>query len=270
MSLRLSHTLWIVLVAALMAAPASARVTSSTVAQVGLEEKPGNVVPETVSLTNHLGEAVSSKEWLTTGKPVLLTLNYFRCTTICDKMLFDLSRAVKDSKWAPGEGYKVVTISIDPKEGKKEASKKRDQVFAIAELEDADWEFLTGSEEEVRKIAEAVGYRYAYDAKTDQWGHPAVFVMLTGEGKVAGYRQGLSITSRDLEFSLVEVGNGTIGSLADQLVVSCYQYDDEEGAYVPFAWGVMRLGGALTVILLGGFLAIMIRDDRRKNRGVGA
>ena len=246
-----------------------ARVQSATVAQVGLEEKPGNVLPTNVKLTNHKGETVLSSEWLTQKKPVFLTLNYFRCSTICDKMLFDLSRAIRDVEWAPGEGYKVVTISIDPKEDAKEAAKKRDQVFAIADLkeETADWEFLTGSEEEVRKIANAVGYKYAYDAKTDQWGHPAVFMMLSSEGKVMGYRQGLSINSRDLEFSLVEAGEGKIGSLADQLVVSCYQYDDEEGAYVPFAWGVMRVGGALTVLFLGGFLAVMFRGERRKNRG---
>lgn len=251
-------------------ADAFARVQSKVVDQIGLEEKIGSVVPTNVKLTNHEGVQVDSKTWLTSGKPVFLTLNYFRCTTICDKMLFDLSRAVKGSKWAPGEGYKVVTIGIDPKETQKDASKKRDQVLAIADLETADWEFLTGTEEEVRKIANAVGYKYAYDAKTDQWGHPAVFIILSGEGKVLGYRQGLSIQSRDLEYSLIEAGGGDIGSLADQLIVSCYQYDDEEGAYVPFAWGVMRLGGALTVLLLGGFLTIMIRDDRRRTRGEGA
>ena len=250
--------------------PAEARVQSSVVAKVGLEEKPGNAVPGDVVLKDVNGKEVRSSSWLNAGKPVFLTLNYFRCTTICDKMLFDLARAVKGSEWAPGEGYKVVTISIDPKEGVEDAKKKEDQVFAIAELEGADWEFLTGSEESVRKIADSVGYQYAYDPKTDQWGHPAVFVMLKGDGTVAGYRQGLSVSTRDLEFSLVEIGEGTIGSLADQLIVSCYQYDDEEGAYVPFAWGVMRLGGALTVVLLGGFLARMVRADRRKSQGEGA
>ena len=267
---RVTHVLLSITLAGLMCAGvAQARVQSAVIAQVGLEEKPGNVLPNGVSLTNHEGKVVKSSEWLNQGKPVFLTLNYFRCSTICDKMLFDLSRALKDVEWAPGEGYKVVTISIDPKEDAKEAAKKRNQVFAIADLkeETADWEFLTGPEAEVRKIAEAVGYQYAYDEKTDQWGHPAVFMMISSEGKVMGYRQGLSINSRDLEFSLVEAGEGKIGSLADQLVVSCYQYDDEEGAYVPFAWGVMRAGGALTVLILGGFLTIMFRGERRRNRG---
>ena len=270
MNRALHNLTFAVLVAALgsYGAPdAEARVKSSVVAKVGLEEKPGNIVPGDIVLKDAAGKDVRSSEWLNTGKPVFLTLNYFRCTTICDKMLFDLARAVKGSEWAPGEGYKVVTISIDPKEGVADAKKKEDQVFAIAELEEADWEFLTGPEESVRKIAEAVGYQYAYDPKTDQWGHPAVFIMLKGDGSVAGYRQGLSVSTRDLEFSLVEIGEGSIGSLADQLIVSCYQYDDEEGAYVPFAWGVMRLGGALTVVLLGGFLARMVRADRRKSQG---
>ena len=54
--------------------------------------------------------------------------------------------------------------------------------------------------------------------------------MLKGDGTVAGYRQGLSVSTRDLEFSLVEIGEGTIGSPRRPTYRKLLPHDDEEGA----------------------------------------
>jgi protein SCO1/2 len=44
--------------------------------------------------------------------------------------------------------------------------------------------------------------------------------------------------------------------------MSCFHYDPTKGSYVPFAWGVMRLGAAIAVLALGSMIFVLRRREK--------
>ena len=104
---------------------------------------------------------------------------------------------------------------------------------------------------------------YAYDAEQDQYAHPAVAMFLAPGGKVSQYVYGLTFNPRDFKFGLMEASQGKLGSPVDQLILSCFHYDAEIGRYGPFAFGIMRLGGTLTCLVLGTVLFVFWRRERQ-------
>jgi protein SCO1/2 len=131
---------------------------------------------------------------------------------------------------------------------------------------EVDWTFLVGSEHNVRKLAHEVGFGYRYDAERDQFAHPAVVTFLSPDGKVTRYLYGLEYSPWDLRFALLESADGRVGSVADKVILSCFHYDPATKRYGPFAYGVMRLGGGVTVLVLGGSLVVMWWRERTKRR----
>ena len=65
-----------------------------------------------------------------------------------------------------------------------------------------------------------------------------------------------------------EASQNKVGSLADQVLLYCYHYDPSTGKYGAVVTNIVRLGGLVTVFLLGGFLIVMYRHEPRA-KGIG-
>jgi protein SCO1/2 len=141
--------------------------------------------------------------------------------------------------------------------------KRASHLKALDRGDEVDWEFLTGDAMSIKALAAEVGMGYAYDAEQDQYAHPAVLVFLSPQGKIARYVYGLTITPQDLKFGLIEAGEGRVGSTVDKFILSCFHYDSSTGRYGPFAFGMMRLGGFLFVLIIGSALLFYWRRERR-------
>jgi protein SCO1/2 len=81
---------------------------------------------------------------------------------------------------------------------------------------------------------------------------------------VARYLYGMEYSARDLKFALMEASEGRLGSPADKLILSCFHYDATLGAYGPFAMGIMRLGGLLTVLGMAVAGLVLWTKDRAR------
>jgi protein SCO1/2 len=233
---------------------------------VTVKDKLGDIASLDTKLVDHRGTKVRFGDYFADGKPVVLTLNYYRCPTLCNIQLNELTRALRGLKWAPGETFRLVTVSIDHREKHTLGRKKRASHIKSLGRGEVDWSFLVGSKEQVKKLADSVGFGYRYDPEQDQWAHPAVVTFISPEGKISRYLYGLEYTSRDLQFAIMEAAEGRVGSTVDKLILSCFHYDATLGRYGPFAFGIMRLGGAVTLVLLGLFLARLWRRERRQRR----
>lgn len=75
---------------------------------------------------------------------------------------------------------------------------------------------------------------------------------------------GIDYSPKDLRLGLVDASHGTIGTPVDQVLLFCYHFDPESAKYTPFALGLLRVVGAATALLLGGFVVISLRRDSRK------
>lgn len=126
------------------------------------------------------------------------------------------------------------------------------------------WHFLTGDEPSIRRLTEAVGFRYNYESDKDRFGHASGIILLTPEGKVARYFYGIEYSPRDLRLGLIEASANKIGSPIDQLLLFCYHYDPATGRYSLLITSIIRLGALATVLALGAFIMLMLRRDRNR------
>lgn len=232
---------------------------------VDVDEHLGNDLERGLQFTDHTGKAVTLGDYFDGQRPVLVTMNYFRCPVLCNVQLNELTESLREFDWTPGdEHFRVVTVSIDPRETAQLAGTKRaNHLAALGRGDAVDWAFLTGDALNIRLLAAQLGIQYAYDPEQDQYAHPAVIAFVSPEGKIARYVYGLSYATNDLKFGLIEASEGRVGSTLDRFILSCFHYDATLGRYGPFAFGLMRLAGALTVLLIGTALLIYWRRERR-------
>ncbi len=255
-------------VALLGAAPAAAQVTTKLPRElegIDVQNRLGGKVDLDLAFTDHTGRAVRLGEYFDGERPVLLTLNYYRCRTLCSVQLNKVVEALQAIDWVPGrEAFRLVTVSIDPREGHDLAADKRASYLASLGAPQADWPFLVGSAEASEALAAQVGFEYSYDEGTDQYAHAPVIFVLTPDGTISRYLFTLQPPPQDIKFALMDASNGAVGSTFDKVLSSCFQYMSSDGKYTPFAWGVMRLGGLFTVFVLALFLVHHWRRDRRR------
>ncbi len=251
----------------LPARSAGAQPLAPAMHSIDVDEHLGNDLDTELSFTDHTGKVVKLADYFDGKRPVLLTMNYFRCPVLCNVQLNELTEALRNFPWTPGdEHFRIVTVSIDPREQPMLASSKRKgHLDALGRGDDVDWEFLTGDALSIRLLAAQLGIQYAYDPEQDQYAHPAVVVFASPEAKIVRYVYGLSYHPNDLKFGLIEASEGRVGSTLDRIILSCFHYDATLGRYGPFAFGLMRVAGAFTVLLIGTALLVLRRRERPKH-----
>lgn len=238
---------------------------------IDVEEHLGNILDRNVPFVDHTGKRVKIGDYFDGERPVLLTLNYFRCPVMCNVQLNNLTETLRDFEWTPGDGnFRVVTVSIDPREDAALAAAKRQtHLAALGRGEAVDWAFLTAEDGDalgIRLLAAQLGISYAYDPEQDQYAHPGVVAFISPDGKIARYVYGLSYVGNDLKFGLLEAAEGRVGTTLDRFILSCFHYDASLGRYGLFAFGLLRLAGALSVLLIGAALLVFWRRERRVSR----
>ena len=236
---------------------------------VGFDQKLNEQVPLDLTFLNESGESVRLADYCH-DKPVILVLAYFRCPMLCDQVLNGLVRAMLDVPFDAGKEFNVITVSFDPRETPEMATaKKKTYLERYGRPGAADgWHFLTGTEDSIKRLTEAVGFRYSYDAKNDQFAHAAGIVVLTPRGKVSRYFNDIRYAPRDLRLGLVEASANRIGSVTDQVLLYCFHYDPEAGAYGPTVLNFVRLGGVLTLVAIAGLVFVLCRRERRRAKSL--
>jgi protein SCO1/2 len=69
-----------------------------------------------------------------------------------------------------------------------------------------------------------------------------------------------------LRLALAEAKEGKYRSTADQVLLYCFHYDAEAGRYTLAATNIMRAGGLLTVLIVGGYLTTAWARGRRRRQ----
>jgi protein SCO1/2 len=205
-------------------------------------------------------------------KPIVLTLVYFECPMLCTQVLNGAVAAMKMLSFTIGDEYDVITVSFNPKETPALAlSKKTTYVAKYGRPPAASgWHFLTGDEPSIEALAGAVGFRYTFDPTTQQYVHASAIMVLTPQGRVSKYFYGIDYPPKDLRLGLIEASSGKIGTPVDQLLLYCYHYDPHTGKYSMMVLNVLRLAGVATVVLIGGFITMMWRRERRAPKRTAA
>jgi protein SCO1/2 len=198
-------------------------------------------------------------------KPVVLAFVYYECPMLCTQVLNGLESALRVIDESIGREFDVVTVSFDPRETPVLASGKKKAYLDRYKRAGAEqgWHFLTGEQASIDALTKAAGFSFYWDDQTQQFAHASGIVVATPAGKLSRYFFGIDYSARDLKFALIESSSEKIGSLADRLLLYCYHYDPATGNYGFLAMRAVRLGGAVTLVALFGFIFVSIRRDNR-------
>lgn len=262
------------LLAAAAATPAARAQSASQPVQelegIDFDQKPNALLPLDAEFTNDSGQKLALRSFFVGTRPVILTLNYYRCPMLCGLMLNGMLMSLKEVNLEPGKDYEIVTISFDPLETAALARAKKQNYINEFDRPGAaaGWHFLVGDKNNIHALTEAVGFHYRWNEARQEWAHPAAMIICTPDGRISRYLGGVLFDSPTVRLSLVEASQGKIGTLWDQIFLTCFHYVSSEGKYIPFARNIMRLGGVLTVLALGGVLLTLWRLDMRRRRRV--
>ncbi len=242
--------------------------TPAILQDIGVDEKLGNTIPLDIEFTNSDGNRVILGDLIEQGKPVLLNPLYYDCPVLCSLVLDAVFKVVNEMAWSPGRDYTIISFSIDPRETYELAARSKEMYIRDLNRDGAEygWHFLTGPEESVKKLTDAVGFRYTYHEQTGEYLHLASIMLLSPEGTITRYLYGAAFREFDLRNALFEAAEGTIGNTIDRVLFYCFTYDPSSQSYVPVAMNIMKLGGLATVIILGIFLSVFWRRERRSSQ----
>jgi protein SCO1/2 len=199
-------------------------------------------------------------------KPVLLAFVYYTCPMLCTQVLNAMTATVSTLSLDAGKDFDLVLVSIDPRENPAQAMAKKMEYLHRYKRPGAEagWHFLTGKDPEIKRVAKAAGFRYAWDEQTQQYAHPTGIIVTTTDGRLARYLFGIEYGPRDLKLALVEASEGKVGTFADQLLLYCYHYDPMTGRYGVYVMRTLRVAGVATVLAIGTFIVVMTRRDRSR------
>ncbi len=237
---------------------------------IEIEQKLNAQVPLDLAFKDENGMAVKLGDYFG-KKPVVLALVYYDCPMLCTEVLNGMVSAFSVLKFDIGKEFDVVTVSFDPREKPELARAKKATYLRRYGRPGAEqgWHFLTGEQPAIAALTQAVGFHYQWDPQTQQFAHATALMALTPQGKIAQYYYGVEYSPKDLRLGLVEASQGHIGTMVDQVLLYCYHYDPRTGKYGAIVSRVVQIGGAITVVLLGGFLIAMFKLEPKNGKIAG-
>jgi protein SCO1/2 len=245
--------------------PAGSSPSAELLRDVGIEQHLDAQLPLDAVFRDETGREVKLGDYFG-DQPVVVALVYYRCPMLCTQVLNGFLKSSQAVPLEIGRDYQVVTVSFDPRETPDLAAEKKASYVRAYRREGAKqgWHFLTADRSSIDRLTAAIGFNYRFDPNSDQFAHASGIVVATPDGRLSRYFYGIEYSPDALRLSLVESSAGRIGSLVDQVLLLCFHYDPLTGKYGLVIADALRLAGVLTVIVLGSFLVVMYRRERRR------
>lgn len=275
---------------------------------VTVDEHVGGRVPLDAKFRTQDGALVALGEVLRGDLPAILTFNYSDCPMLCSVQLNGLTASLpavgqpgpspaptggprapgmivgagtdggREVVFRVGQQFRIVTIDLEPNEtlDKAKAMRRRyidrlpEEQRAAAET---GWTFLVaatpGDDRAIRRVAEAVGFRYAYIKDRAEWAHPAALILLSGAGVVTRYLYGIEFEPAVMRESIYKAGIAEPAA-AVGFMLRCYHYDPNANSHARAGVMAMRIGAAGFLVVLAAviaFLHLLRRAKREATNG---
>ena len=232
---------------------------------VGIDQHLNAQIPLDLNFVDENGQPVQLRQYFG-QKPVIITMVYFQCPMLCSQVLSGLTFTLNGmSNFNVGQEFNVLTVSFDPRDTPQAARENKERYLKRYRRSGSDqgWHFLTGKKDQIDTLAQALGFRYVWDQENQQFAHGSGIMLLTPDGHIAQYYYGIEYDPRNVRLGLVEASKGKIGTIVDQILLYCYHYDPRQGKYGAAVFNILRASALATVLVLGGFMLLMFRRERR-------
>jgi protein SCO1/2 len=222
----------------------------------------GAPVPRDLTLTDSTGRDFQLASLLDGRTPLVISLAYFRCPMLCPLGQQSLADALRDSGLRVGTDVRVLTVSIDPADTPSLAADWRRRADNRLGASPVDWRFAVGREREVRRLADTLGFAYAFDPRTNQYSHAAALFVIGADGAVARYVYGMSYDAVGLKIAIEAARANQRGGTVERFLLRCFHYVPslrQHGSTV--AW-TLRAGGSIVTLVIAGALLALWRRER--------
>ncbi len=231
--------------------------------EIGIDEQLGNMIPMETEFYTSEGDTVTLDEAI--DKPFLLALVYYECPDICSPLLTELAWVVDKVDLVPNEDFQVVSLSFDHRENPAIAKKWKKNYFTgiKRDFPDDAWTFLTGDSANVRKITDAVGFKFK--PNENLYLHAGALIAISPKGKVTRYIFGNTYNPFDIKMALIDAGSGKTSPTIAKVLQYCFSYDPEGRGY---ALNLTRIIGTIMLLGIGAFLLVLVFKRRKRIKGV--
>ncbi len=237
-------------------------------ADIRFDQRVNNQIPLDLPFRDEAGKTVKLQDYFHDKKPVILVMPFFKCMSGCTLELKGMATVFNHMNYNVGDDFKVLTVSINPKEGPDLAAKQKAVYMQLYTRKGGavGWHFLTGEHQNIRALAQSIGFKYVENLDTEQFGHATGIVVLTPQGKAFRYFYGSEYSPRELRMALNEASNNSLGTVVDQLLQLCYHYDPTTGHYGLLIQRVLVASGMATVFILATSILLMLRWEKKNMR----
>jgi protein SCO1/2 len=243
----------------LLSAPLRAAVDPATFHNFAFRQHPGAQLPLDARVADASGRSLPLGAALG-GKPAVVVLEYLRCNNLCSLVLNGAVHAIADAGLTPGRDVNLVAISIDPRDTASDAAAAQAMYarrFPDPSAAASGVRFFTGSPDQVRTIAGAIGFPYKYDKGSGQFIHPAGFVVTTPKGRISRYVFGLNPQPAIVKQAVAEASLDKVQPPAHPLLCLCFGYDPDEGSVAALTWKLVRFASGGVVLACAGLIGLL-------------
>jgi len=229
--------------------------------EIGIVEHLGDYVPLDLQFTNENADSMYLNEII--NKPTVLSLVYFNCPGICSPLLSGVVDVLDRMDLKPGVDYEAVTVSFDPRDTPELAKDKKRNYFKAFRTDpfpEEHWRWLTGDSLSIKKLTDAVGFRYKKEGR--DYIHAGALIVLSGDGKISRYLRGIEFQPFDLKMAITEASQGRTGPTISKVLLYCFSYDPAGKKYV---FNFMKVGGTIFLIFLIIFIAFLTIKKQSKS-----
>ncbi|MGC9354063.1 MAG: SCO family protein [Mariniphaga sp.] len=231
--------------------------------EIGVVEHLDEFLPDSISLINEQGEQV----WLADviDKPTIINFVYYRCPGICSPLMEAVAGVMDKSELVVGEDYQVLTISFDPRETIDLGIRKKKSYLGLlseekAKQAESGWKFFVSDSASIVKATNATGFKYKKTG--NDFLHAASLTVVSPEGKITRYLNGMFFLPFEWKMAIVEASKGLSGPTLNKVLRFCYSYDPVGQTYV---LNITKLGGII-IMFFATILLLYLVLKPKKNK----
>jgi protein SCO1/2 len=240
---------------------------SASLEKIGLNPKLAQQVDLSLEFTNSEGVKTTLESLIRPDKPSIVVPVYYRCPRLCGLLMSGFVDLLRDFPLQIGKDFQIIVVSFAPTETPKEAAGEKEryaEMLGLSVEQRLSFHFLVGTGDNVSALMRQIGFNYLPDGV--DFAHSAGLILLTPGGAVAQYFTGIEFSAFDVRLALVEASQGKIGSALDHVMLFCFRFDPTKGKYTWVTMGALRIGGAISIVLLGGLILLLVIRERRARR----
>lgn len=228
--------------------------------EIGIIEHLDSYLPKDIYVMGEDSQKVLLTDLI--DRPTVINYVYYRCPGICSPLMEGLADVMDKSDLVPGKDYQVLTISFDPNETIDLGIRKKASYLNLVNKKEeiaSGWHFFVSDSASIKTGTNAVGFKYKKQG--NDYIHAASVVVVSPDGKITRYLNGLYFLPFEFKMAIIEAGKGQSSPTINKILQFCYSYDPVGQTYV---LNVTKIAGTLILFIALILFLFLIFKPKKK------